>query len=170
MLTNQPVPDVCLPDGQGRPHRLADLRGRVVVLDFWSAECPWSERADGQLRALCGRFPGRVVHWPVASNLNETPALVEQARLARGLEFVLLDAQSRLAREWGASNTPHIFVIDAQGVLRYQGALDDVTFRQRQPTRSYIDEAIEAVLTGDPVATRETQPHGCTIVRKFSDT
>ena len=42
----QPAPDFELPDLQGQPHRLSELRGRVVVLNFWSAECPWAERAD----------------------------------------------------------------------------------------------------------------------------
>jgi hypothetical protein len=56
-------------------------------------------------------------------------------------------------------------VIDQAGLLRYQGAVDDVTFRQRTPTRYYLREAVEALLAGRQPQPQETPPYGCTVVR-----
>jgi hypothetical protein len=65
-----------------------------------------------------------------------------------------------------ALTTPHVFVIDRDGILRYAGAVDDVSFRQRRPTRFYLDEAVEALLDGQLPAVAETPAYGCTIVRE----
>ena len=67
------VPDFTLPDLDGTSHTLSDYRGRVVIVNFWSAECPWSERADNQFKQwLTGRWGERVVLLTVASNANES--------------------------------------------------------------------------------------------------
>ena len=66
---------------------------------------------------------------------------------------------------YAAVTTPHPYVLDQDGILRYQGALDDVTFRQRTPTRFYLRQAVEAVLAGHAPEPAQTSPYGCTIVR-----
>lgn len=161
-----PAPDFTLPDLEGRPHRLSDQRGRVVVLNFWSAECPWSARADEVLRPLEQAWGAQVVHWRIASNVNESVEEIRQAAEARGVAPVLLDRDHRVADLYGAAATPHLYVIDGEGVLRYMGALDDATFRQRQPTRHYLAEAVAAVLDGRAPETAETLAYGCAIVRE----
>jgi hypothetical protein len=70
-----------------------------------------------------------------------------------------------VAGRYGALTTPHAFLIDRQGILRYRGAVDDVSFRQREPTRFYLREAVEAVLADQLPEVPEVQPFGCTIVR-----
>jgi hypothetical protein len=60
-----------------------------------------------------------------------------------------------------------VFVIDRDGILRYQGAVDDVMFRQKIPTRFYLDEAIEALLARDLPEIQETSAYGCAIVREI---
>ena len=161
----QPAPDFSLPDLQGRLHSLSAWRGRIVVLNFWSGECTWSERVDGLLlAALPGWGPRVQVVW-LAANANEPAELLAQVAGQRGLPLLLHDARQQAADLYGAQATPHLFVVDGQGILRYQGAFDDVTFRQRNPTRSYLLQAVDALLTGqmpDPV---KTPPYGCTVVR-----
>ena len=66
---------------------------------------------------------------------------------------------------YGSLTTPHIFVIDREGKLRYQGAFDDVTFRQREPTRFYLKDALDALLAGRQPEPAQTTPYGCSIVR-----
>ncbi len=165
MQTNLPAPDFSLADNHGRIHKLSEYRGQVVVLNFWSAECPWSERADGHLADLLTRFSGKLTLLAVASNLNETAELIAQAIKLRGLDFVLLDRHCELAEAWNAQTTPHAFVIDQDGILRYQGAVDDVTFRKRVPDQFYVEQAVTALLSGQLPHIQETQPYGCTIVR-----
>jgi hypothetical protein len=60
---------------------------------------------------------------------------------------------------------PHFYIIDPKGVLRYQGAFDDVTFRQRVSRQAYLEKALEAVLAGGRPDPDQTPPYGCTLVR-----
>jgi len=133
IAANQPAPDFSLPDLSGKLYCLADFRGRIVALNFWSADCPHAVRVDGALLELMGARPGYLVLVSIASNTNEDQAHVRQAARARGLPLVLLDDGHQLADAYGAVTTPHLFLIDSRGLLRYQGAFDDVTFRRRSP-------------------------------------
>ena len=167
MQTNISVPDFSLCDTGGNIHRLSDYRGKVAIVNFWSAECPWSERADQRLKAVVDQANGQVAILPVASNSNEPVEFITQALHQRGLDFVLVDQGSRLAEQWGAQTTPHAFVVDQSGILRYQGAVDDVTFRKRTPEIFYVEQAVAALLSGKLPETQESPPYGCTIVRIF---
>lgn len=165
METGDLAPDFTLRDLEGTPHALRDYRGRIVVVNFWSAECPWAERADSLLKQWLGEWGGRVVLLTVASNVSETPELIAGTALQRGLAPILLDSGCKMADAWGAQTTPHVFVVDEAGTLRYQGALDDVTFRQREPKRFHLKEAVDALLAGRMPAVDSTPAYGCTIVR-----
>lgn len=158
------APDFLLRDLNGHPHALSHYHGKVVVINFWSAECPWSSRSDEAIVDLRAEWEGRVDWLFIAPNANETLAEMRQEAEKRNLPLVLHDPERQVADLYGAENTPHIFVIDAEGILRYQGAFDDVTFRQKTPTVNYLKNAVEAVLeekTPDPTA---VQPYGCMIV------
>ena len=159
------APDFSLPDLQGKEQRLSTLRGRVVLLNFWSAECPWSARGDQELLEGLASWGAEVVLWTVAANANEPLDLISWAAEERGLPCVLYDAHQQVADLYGAETTPHVFVIDAAGLLRYQGAINDITFRQRTATRRYLQEAVSAILAGVEPDPAETQPYGCSIVR-----
>jgi len=165
LTTNQPAPEFTLPDLNGKEHALRDYRGRVVVLNFWSAECPHAARADGELTGYLQSWGSRVSLISIASNVSEPIQLLEQVAAQRGLPVVLRDRISEVADLYEAVATPHLFVIDEQGILRYQGAFDDVTFRRRIPTRHYLQEAVESVLAGVYPNLVETPAYGCAIVR-----
>lgn len=162
---NQPAPEFTLPDFDDRIHLLSDYRGRIVLINFWSAECPHSERTD-HLIAKWFQDWGQDVTWlTIASNANESDELIAGAACQRDLPVVLRDADHSVADRFEAQTTPHVFVVDPQGVLRYRGAVDDVAFQQRQPTRFYLFEVIQALLAGRHPKITETQPFGCVIVR-----
>jgi peroxiredoxin len=161
----QPAPDFTLNDLSGRPYTLSDLRNRVVILNFWSAECPWARRTDEKLIPMMEEWDETIILLPVASNANEEPALLRQVAEERNLPVVLHDKNQRVASLYGAQTTPHIFLIDEEGILRYQGAFDDVTFRQETPTQGYLRDAIDAILTGDQPDPANTPPYGCAIVQ-----
>jgi peroxiredoxin len=168
MELNQPAPDFSLPDLDSHLHRLSDYRGRNVILNFWSAECPHVRRADGELIPWLTEWDERASLLSVASNVNERPELLRQVAAERGIPLVLWDSRHEVADAYQAQITPQLFVIDADGLLRYQGAFDDVTFRQRVATRSYLKDAVEALLAGRSPDLAETAPYGCTIVRYVS--
>jgi peroxiredoxin len=166
MEITHPVPDFELPDLDGNLHRLSDQRGRIVIVNFWSCECPHSERTDRAIMAMCIQWQDDVTLLPIASNKNETVEEIRKTSEARRLPKVLRDADCQVADLFDAQTTPHVFVIDREGILRYRGAVDDVTFRQRKPTRFFLDEAVESLLAGHPPALTESPAYGCTIVRE----
>ena len=162
---NQPAPEFELADLKGVLHRLAVAQGQVLVLNFWSSECPWAQRGDGILAELRPAWGDRVELWSIASNANETDEQLALAAAAREPGLVLRDAEHVVADLYGAVTTPHFFVIDEKGILRYRGAPDDTSFRQREPTVHYLKDAVEALLNGREPNPAETAGYGCTIVR-----
>ena len=167
MRIHEAAPDFELPDLNSTLRRLTDFRGRIVIVNFWSCECPHCERTDRALMSMFVQWREEVVMLSIASNRNESIQSLAQAAAARRLPIVLLDADLVVADAYSAQTTPHVFLIDRDGILRYRGAVDDVTFRQRKPTRFFLDEAVEALLDGRLPALTESPAYGCTIVREI---
>lgn len=167
MSLNEPAPDFELPDLQGDLYRLSDSRGKIVIINFWSAECPHSERADRYLRTLLKGWEGKVVVLPIASNRNESIQTVAEAANARRIPQILIDLDHVVADLYGAVTTPHVFVLDREGILRYRGAVDDITFRHREATQFFLRDAVDALLNRQFPARSETPAYGCTIVREI---
>ncbi len=154
LVPGNPAPDFTLPDLEGGLHRLENYRGRIVVVNFWCAECPWSACTDESLRGMLGEWGNAVTLLTVASNANEPDDLLRRVAMERRLSLLLHDADHRVADLYGAQTTPHLFVIDAQGILRYQGA--------------FVHNAVEALLAGRLPEPSQTSPYGCAIVRYAS--
>jgi peroxiredoxin len=159
------APDFSLNSLEGDLYHLYARLGKVIILNFWSAECPWSARGDQEILAALAAWGGRAALWTIVANANEPVEMVRKEAQRRGLPLVLLDTQQQVANLYGAKTTPHCFVIDPNGRLRYQGAMNDITFRQRTSTRSYLQDAIAALLAGSDPQPSETPPYGCMIVR-----
>lgn len=167
MLINSLAPDFELPDIHGNLHILNAYRGKIVIVNFWSAECPHSERTDHSTMACLVQWGADVALLSIASNRSESAQKVEEVAKTRRLPTVLIDTQHSIADLYEAVTTPHAFVVDREGILRYCGAVDDVTFRQRKATRFYLEEAVEALLDGRLPEVSETPAYGCTIVREI---
>ncbi|MBI3242756.1 MAG: redoxin domain-containing protein [Chloroflexi bacterium] len=171
-LINRPAPDFALPiAGSGRVV-LADLRGNVVVLHFWSAECPWSRRADIMIvyrQAAWERKGVRVVG--VACSSNEPESEIRYEAGIRHIKYpIALDADQYVANLYKVQITPHFFVLDSRGVIRYTGGLDDVTDKQRMPRKLHLDRAVSALLGNRAPDPAFTPPFGTPIVRPASST
>jgi peroxiredoxin len=166
MELNQPAPEFALPDLDGRIHRLSDERGRIVIVNFWSSECPHSERTDTLIAAWLLKLASDVTMLPIAANRSEPAGALAEAAKTRRLPRVLLDAGQVVADLYQAQTTPHVFVVDKEGLLRYRGAVDDVSFRTRTATRFFLQEAVDSLLKGHEPALAETPAYGCTIVRE----
>lgn len=161
---NTSAPKFQLPDLSGQVHRLEDFRGQLVLINFWSAECPWAKRADEEILRVLESHGEEVVWLSIAANANESLEQIKETAQSRKLKMVLLDSEQKVAQRYGALTTPHIFIIDHEGVLRYQGAFDDVTFRKREPTQNYAEEALKALTNRQAPNPAETPPYGCTVV------
>jgi peroxiredoxin len=158
------VENFSLPDLKGKQHSLNDYLGKIVVVNFWSAECPWAKRFDDSVSAMLEKWGEEVVLLQVAANANETIGQITLVAEERELAPILLDNDQAVARMFGAFTTPHVYVIDREGILRYQGAWDDVKFRQPEPTINYLEQAVDALLAGKLPDPDSADPYGCTVV------
>ena len=150
MQLNEPAPDFELLDLQGVSHKLSDvLAERSSSSIFGRRSVPTRSGQitilldlvanDGMARSSCC-LSQRIE--------NESVQRVAEAAKARRIPEVLMDSDHIVADLYEAFTTPHVFVIDREGILRYRGAVDDITFRRRQATRFFLQEAVEALLNG----------------------
>jgi thiol-disulfide isomerase/thioredoxin len=166
MELNRLAPDFELRGLDGRLHRLRDCRGKIVIVNFWSCDCPHVVRTDKAMLAALKRWSADVVLLTIASNVNESLSALEEASRSRGIPTVLIDAGHIVADSYAAEVTPEVFIVDRAGILRYRGAVDDVTFRQRTITHSYLEEAVETLLAGSLPSVAESPAYGCSIIRE----
>jgi len=168
-LLSQTAPDFTLFDTKGLSHTLSAYRGKIVILNFWSGKCPWVETIDQQLIAFLKEWREQVILLAIASNAGEDPGHLTAVAVKRGIPVVLLDPEQQIADLYMAVTTPHFFVIDTQGCLRYQGAFNDATFRQRQPAQNYVAQAVAALSAGRMPDPASIAPFGCGILRHLPD-
>lgn len=165
------APTFSLPDTDGKVHNLSDYRGKIVIIEFDATRCPVSKAYDARMNKFIAEnvLPsnGKVV-W-LAINANENPlediAEIKEHMAKVGAQYpVLKDKESKVADLYAARVTPHMYIIDAQGVLRYKGAFDD-NMKEDKVTKTYVADALKALLAGTSVETTETPAKGCTIKR-----
>ena len=155
---------------------LADHLGKIVVLEWTNHDCPYVRKhyETGNMQALQKEAVGKGAIWlslissapgtqghVTAGQANDLTVKREAAPTA-----VLLDPQGTVGTLYRATNTPHMYVIDPQGVLVYAGAIDDRPTSRRadvQGAQNYVRAALESVLAGRPVKTPLTRAYGCTV-------
>lgn len=164
---NSLIPNFSLPDLDGDINHLSQYRGKIVIINFWSCECPHSERTDKAIMSMFVQWRDDVVLLTIASNRNENVEALKNVSEARRIPNVWLDADCKVANLLEALTTPHIFIVDKDGILRYQGAVDDAKFRQKIPTRFFLDEAVESLLARRLPEIQESPAYGCAIVREI---
>lgn len=161
---NQEAPALALIDLEGHPCGLEPAQADLLLLNFWSAECPWSARADAILANMQGEWGDGVAIWSIASNADEARDQIAAVAAERQMR-VFIDPDHATADRYGAVTTPHFFLLDEERIIRYSGALDDTTFRQKEPTRHYLADAVQALKAGRLPEPQETSGYGCAIVR-----
>lgn len=162
----EPAPALTLKDLHGKEVRLADLRGKIVVLEWLNKGCPYSVKACPTMVATAEKYASRGVVW---LGIDSTHGATAQENLDYAAEKkihypILMDGDGKVGRAYGARTTPHMFVIDAKGTLVYAGAIDNR--KSGADYRNYVVEALDALLAGKPVEVSETQPYGCTVKYK----
>jgi peroxiredoxin len=171
-----PAPDFSLPDIDGKVVRLADYRGKVVVLEWFNPECPFVKAAHtkGSLVSAAKKHAGDGVVWLAVNSgaPGKQGAGADKSRAGKAsfaLEHpILIDESGAVGKLYGAERTPHIYVIDSKGVLVYRGAVDNSPDGIGESPSdgkltSYVDEAVGAVRAGKTVAVAETKAYGCSV-------
>ncbi|MGH7388540.1 MAG: redoxin domain-containing protein [Candidatus Rokuibacteriota bacterium] len=160
----------------GKPVSLADQHGKIVVLEWTNHDCPYVRKhyETGNMQALQAEATGQGVVWlTIVSSAPRTqghvsPGQADELTATRKAAptAVLLDPTGVVGKAYGATNTPHMYVIDKAGTLMYAGAIDDrpTTRRGDVPgAHNYVREALRAVAAGQPVKTPVTRAYGCTV-------
>ncbi len=170
-LIGRKAPEFSLRDQYGKPHTLADLADRkVVVLAFLGNECPLAKLYAGRLEQIAKDYAPRGVT-VLGVNANRQDALTEIATFTQQhkLTFPMLkDAGNTVADALGASRTPQVFVLDEGRVVRYAGRIDDqygIGFLRPQATRHDLTTALDELLAGKEVSQPTTEAPGCLIGR-----
>jgi peroxiredoxin len=165
----EPVADFALSDAAGSVIKLSDSKGKIVMLHFWSAKCPFVVRYEERLKKIVEDYePKDVVIYAIDSNITESREDIKKESEKRHLNYpVLLDADQKVADQFGAITTPHVFILDKDGRLRYEGAVDDQGWGEKDPvTSSYTRQALDALLKGEEVPLAQSKTVGCTVKRK----
>lgn len=158
----QAAPDFTLTDCHGKTVKLSELKGKVVVLEWISFDCPVSLQCSPTMKKTAEMYGAKGVIWLGVDSTNFHKAEDNATFIKdKSLPYTILsDFDGATGRAYGAKTTPHMFVIDKSGVLAYAGAIDD------QKERNYVAEAIDALLADKPVAVSETKPYGCSVKYK----
>jgi peroxiredoxin len=170
------APGFTITDTAGKAVRLADYRGRYVVLEWTNPECPFVRKhySSGNMQALQKEWGAQDVVWLAINSTNsshsefKTPDEMRAWMRDQGAApaATLIDASSDTGRAYGARTTPHMFVVDPAGRLVYQGAIDDR--RSANPAdaklaNNYVRAALTEARAGKPVTVASTPPYGCSV-------
>lgn len=169
----QPAPAFSATGLDGKPHRLSDYRGRVVVLEWTSPVCPYTamKYRSGAMQALQrqARRQGAVWLSIDTSAPNRQGYLTPKAAGARLRKIhatvtdFLSDPDGRIGRTYGAKSTPQFFVVGADGKLVYQGAMDDGPESDDARGPNYMRDALTALAARTSLRVTETKPYGCPV-------
>lgn len=174
--TGAAAPNFSVHDATGATRTLSEFRGRTVVLEWTNEGCPFVRRHYdfGDMQALQQEATAQGVVWlqVISSAPGEQGYLDGAGALARVQAdnahptATLLDPNGVMGHAYGARNTPHMFVIDGDGRLVYQGAIDNDRSGRHAPvnaSHNYVREALADVHAGRAVAVSQTMPYGCAV-------
>jgi peroxiredoxin len=172
----QPAPDFSLPDTNGQAHQLSQYKGKWVVLEWYNPDCPFVRKhyGAGNMQALQKEFtakgvvwlsidssaPGQEGNYP-ADKLNQIASSQGVARTA-----LLLDPDGKVGHAYGAKTTPDMYIINPEGKLVYEGAIDSkptTSVADLKVATNYVKVALDDSMNGKSVPQTVTRPYGCSV-------
>ncbi len=163
----EPAPSFSLQDQFGQTHQLKDYQGKTVVLEWTNPGCPFVvyHYERNTMDKLIAQYPDVV--WLRINSSYFTTAKDNLAwAKAEGVKTVLADPSGKVGHLYHAKTTPHMFVVNAQGILVYQGAIDDNPHREDRKAKNYVELALKSLKSGSKIAISETQAYGCSVKYK----
>lgn len=175
-VVGEAAPDFSVKDAYGNTHSLSDFEGQYVILEWLNHDCPFVRKHyDGNnMQELQEKYTEQGAVWlSVISSAPGTQGYLEP-EAAQEITYeknasptaVLLDVDGTMGRAYDARVTPHMYIINPDGVLEYNGAIDDrptARVRDLEGARNYVVEAMDALLNGGEVEVRTNTPYGCTV-------
>jgi peroxiredoxin len=174
------APNFTATDSGGKTHTLSAYAGKYVVLEWTNRDCPFTQKhyKSGNMQRLQSEWTSRGVIWlTVASSAPGQQGYVTAAdenaylkQVGAAPTAVLLDPTGALGHLYDAKTTPDMFIINPQGLLIYEGAIDDratTDVSDVTGARNYVSLALEEAMAGKPVSTAATRSYGCSV--KYQD-
>lgn len=174
--TGAPAPEFSVRDANGATRTLSEFRGRIVVLEWTNRGCPYVRKHydSGNMQTLQREATAQGVVWlqvissaPDEQGHLDGPGALAQVQADNAAPTAtLLDPTGVMGRAYGARNTPHMFVISADGRLLYQGAIDNRPSARPsslEGATNYVRAALADIAAGWPVQIAQTTPYGCTV-------
>src|SRR6266699_5243961 len=173
------APDFSLPDASGKSHSLSEYKGKYVVLEWFNPECPFVKKhyGSGNMQKLQEEYTSKGVAWlTIDSNAPGTEGNLSAdaaSKVTTGWKTqqtaLLLDPEGKAGRAYGAKNTPNMVVINPEGKIVYEGAIDNKATPNPADipnSTNYVKVALDESLAGKPVTTSTTKPYGCSVKYK----
>ena len=165
------APDFSLKNYDGKEVKLADYKGKIVVLEWFNYECPfvrYNYEKASTMKDLAAKYKDKNVVWLAINSTGhqETAKNKAYAEEHKILYPILDDRSGDVGRAYHATNTPHIFIINTEGNIVYNGAIDNVPMGrvpQDGKVVNYVDKALEELTAGKTVSIAKTKPYGCTV-------
>jgi thioredoxin-related protein len=170
------APDFQATDSNGQVHKLAQYRGKFVVLEWHNNGCPYTRKhyESGNMQRLQREWIGKGVVWfsMISSAPGQQGYVTAQQendylkKMKASPSAVLLDPEGNVGRLYSAKTTPHMFIINPEGVLLYDGAIDDKATTDRADiatAKNYVSQALEEAMANKPVSIPTTRPYGCSV-------
>jgi len=175
-VVGKPAPDFALKDLAGKDVKLSAFKGKLVVLEWFNPGCPFVKRSHsvGSLVDAARRNTKAGVVWLAINSGapgkqgNDLAMNTEAVKTWALPNPILRDESGAVGKAYGATNTPHMFVIDKAGTVVYAGAIDNSPDAEGKspeggPLVNYVDAALADLAAGRPVATPVTRPYGCSV-------
>jgi peroxiredoxin len=153
----------------GKTVKLSDYRGKIVVLEWFNMECPFSlyhYETKNTMAELAKKYKSKNVVWFAVNSTNHTtPAANKTFAEKYKLAFPILDDRSgKVGRAYGAKTTPHIFIINPRGRIVYDGAIDNAPMgKTKEDAVNYVDNVLAELTAGKDISIKNTKPYGCTV-------
>jgi glutathione peroxidase-family protein len=175
-VVGAPAPDFSVTDASGKTRALSAYKGKTVVLEWNNPECPFVGKHYGarNMQAQQAEAAADGVVWLTINSgadgrqghLDGAGAKAYVAKVGGNETDYLLDADGAVGRAYGAKTTPHMFIVDKDGVLRYAGGIDSIASTDADDipkATQYVRQALAEMKAGKPVSVPTSEPYGCSV-------
>lgn len=175
----QKAPDFTLTDTAGKTVRLSDFKGKHVVLEWVNPGCPYVRKHydSANMQGTQNEATALGVIW-LAINSTESASYdyLPAAKLARWMTdqkaaptVTLMDEDGKAGQGYGARTTPHMYIVNPQGILIYAGGIDSIPSSRQEDVKTavnYVKQGVRQALAGQPLSNPTTRPYGCSVKYK----
>lgn len=180
--TGTPAPDFSLTglNTKNKEIKLSDFKGKIVVLEWLNHGCPFVRKHydSGNMQGLQKKYVDKNVIWlsiissapGKQGHVDEEGALKEKQANKSGATDILLDPTGKVGKLYGAKTTPHMYIIDKNGTLAYQGAIDDkadTDVTSIKSAKNFVSTALDELMSDKKIARHTTKSYGCSV--KYKD-